>query len=221
MRRNIQMYWVRLFAAFVMVVGVGGMGFGQEADHYVLLSDNNGFDVSGYDRNIYEPELESVAAELVEMLRAEDAFNGTDYGENFKVFDYSYYLHNSKMEDGVNLALSRAMALANLESKYYMLIAKESSELGLYHSVKIILELPDIENTCYSDEDYVLYCQNAFDANYQNNYLKFMTSAPEAISTLNEKLSKALIVAFLLQSQILVKEREMILYAMAASQTMK
>ena len=140
---------------------------GQE--NYVLLPD-----VSGYNRSLYEEEVNEAADDLLDILSDIELDYDVNYSANFKFFDFGFYLHNNDMQ-GVEDILNRT--ITNIPNDYYVLFAKESNDDGIYSKIHIKVNLG--ENSCagYSNENIESILEGIFDREFENNPARFTYAA--------------------------------------------
>ena len=119
----------KYFTSIIFFLFSASMLLGQ-GPYYVNLDD-----ASGFDRSPYQTQLESAAAEIIEVLPEE-------YQSQFKVFDFGFYLHAERFEEGVEQSLEHAKLLAAAQSPFYLLFAKQTDQTGLYSRFYVEVELP-------------------------------------------------------------------------------
>lgn len=103
---------------------------GGQTGAYIHLTDASGFN----DRCRYETDLEAAVQDIL-LLTPSDQQN------NFKVFDYGFYLLNNTYLDGVNRARSIAIEEATSNSTYYIIFSKQSDVSGIYSRIYVDFNL--------------------------------------------------------------------------------
>lgn len=107
-----------------------------QAQTYILLDD-----LTGFDRSPYQAGLDSAAQGLAAVFELTP-----DIQSQFKVFDVGFYLHQTKMVNGIPEAFELAKQKAARLAPYYLLFAKQSDEMGLYSEFLVDLRLPGAES---------------------------------------------------------------------------
>ncbi len=152
----------------------------QQTSNLILLTD-----ASGIDRTPYIGELEVAADALVAVLPPE-------YQNQFKVFDFGFYLHHEVFEGGYQGVFEKMKIEAAEISPYYLLIGKQSDQDGIYSKFWIDINLPDF-TSCYDNGMVISSVQSSTDGLYQvlnHEYLKFAEVEIYAINTLSELVQK-------------------------------
>src|SRR5690606_14177931 len=87
------------------------------------------------------------------------------YQDSFRVFSTGFYLHSGDFESGYPGAFDQAIVKASVQSKYFLLIGRQSDETGIYTRFFVKLRLPRAtEFNCYNNTYYVLLESKVYNA---------------------------------------------------------
>ena len=106
----------------------------QNCSAYIRLSD-----ASGFDTNPYQTMLKDAACELQAALPAE-------FQDQFKVFDFGFYLHNEGFQEGYEGMFEHMIQEVKQLSPYYVLFGKVTSSEGVYTHLLMDAKLPEHAN---------------------------------------------------------------------------
>ncbi len=110
-------------------------------NYFVELADLNDVQVSVEDTTL----LDSISKEVALLLTPPDQ-------SDFKVYDFEFYLHHGKYEDGIENAKSLMRQKVQNLTDYYILFGRESNEDGLFMNFHLELNFPaEGEFACLSD----------------------------------------------------------------------
>lgn len=111
---------------------------------YINFGDSTGFDMS-----VYQNELNTVAAEMIDSLPE-------IFREDFRVYSMSFYWHHNKFNGGTSEMFENAIQRADLLSPYYIIMGLELSNESENNKIHISIKLPNewLEN-CF-DEAFIL-----------------------------------------------------------------
>ncbi|MEM6319985.1 MAG: hypothetical protein AAF960_20095 [Bacteroidota bacterium] len=97
-------------------------------------------DATSYEERLRYVDSLNAAAERLAGVFANDA----TVQSQFKVLSGSFYRHTGATTGGVPEAMEMLNALAAKKAPYYLLIGKESNELGMYQKFWVSLKLPEV-----------------------------------------------------------------------------
>ena len=119
-----------VFAALIIL-----LGFNQiTAQHYIPLGD-----VSGYRPS--QTQISSLEAKAVDLGLLLDSMGITE--EQFKIFDFGFYLHNEHTTYGYPEPFEQKKAEVDSMVPYYLLFGKQTDNNGVYTKFWVDLVLPD------------------------------------------------------------------------------
>jgi len=120
-----------------LVVILGGNLFAQ--DCYIRLADP-----SGLNTDAYQADLEAAACELV-------AASPQEFQNDFKVYDFGFYLHNGVMQGGYPALFTEKVAEIAQMSDYYLIFGKQTDVDGVYTRIWVDLKLPQDSISCFAN----------------------------------------------------------------------
>jgi hypothetical protein len=143
------------------------MGFFQAANGqaYQKLED-----ASGFNTDAFQAELEAAAQAL------QDSFP-TDFQDDFKVYDFGFYLHQEVTDGGYPEAFAQKVAAIAQMSRYYLVFGKQTDQSGIYSKYWVDLKLPTTGE---------FTCLDLFAANYRTNLTKKFEIIANQIAELND-----------------------------------
>lgn len=101
---------------------------------------------SGFDTSPYQDSLNAWACQVKEVLPAE-------FQDDFQVFDFGFYTHTESYEGEFPEMFDKAIAAAEEESPYYLLIGKQSDSKGIYTKFWVDVNLPKVNSLpCLTSE---------------------------------------------------------------------
>jgi hypothetical protein len=102
------------------------------AQCYVRLAD-----ASGFNTDPYQAELETAAAKLCAI------FDTMGFAEQFKVYDFGFYLHQENTTGGYPEPFAQKIAEVQALSPYYLLFGKQTDKSGVYTKFWVAIKIPD------------------------------------------------------------------------------
>ncbi len=136
------MNWLK-YLTVLGVLCVNGSGIAQP---FVQLSDASGLTLTSEQLD----ELEAAAANLVAVLPPE-------FQNQFKVYDFGFYLHNEVFDGGYPAVFEKVIAEVSSDptTPYYLLFGRQTDRTGVNTKIWVDLELPlSWLTNCY-DEKYL------------------------------------------------------------------
>ncbi|HMG16518.1 MAG TPA: hypothetical protein VK590_13765 [Saprospiraceae bacterium] len=106
------MFKSKIFFAFIWILFTSLCELNAQTVYYVRMQDATGIDLSSY-----QTELNTAATDL-------DLALPTAFQSAFKVYDYGFYLHNDKMDGGVDKIINEAEDIIKAQSTYYLMISR-------------------------------------------------------------------------------------------------
>lgn len=124
----------KIFYTIIFLLFISVESINAQTVYYVRMQDATGIDLSSY-----QTELNTAATDL-------DLALPTAFQSAFKVYDYGFYLHNDKMDGGVDKIINDAEDIIKAQSTYYLLISRyiKPNDSNVYYSLK--LHLPNSGN---------------------------------------------------------------------------
>lgn len=142
-----------------IMILIAFMTIGKSQDCYNVLAD-----MSGFNTEPYQTQLETAACELIQAFPSE-------FQDKFKVYDFGFYSLTENFQGGFQAVWDNKV-IPSIESPYYLLFGKQSDKTGMYTKFWLALKLPNSGNfECYTETQYNLL-QNTILAKVEEDYLK-------------------------------------------------
>jgi hypothetical protein len=103
-------------------------------------------DMSGFNTEPYQEQLETAASELVQAFP-------TEFQYQFKVYDFGFYSLTENFQGGFQ-AVWDNIVIPSIESPYYLLFGKQSDSKGIYTKFWVKVKLPTTNNFSCFEQDF-------------------------------------------------------------------
>ena len=145
--------------------------YGQDTNFYEEIFDATGFEARL--RQHHQDTLNAAAKRLANVFASQPTVRA-----DFKVFSANFYQHNRAMKGGIPVIMEQLSSLAKRKAPYYILIGKESTELGLFQRFWVALNLPETDFPCFGstrkamiEESAIAAMNSVYAQNKQNPFL--------------------------------------------------
>jgi len=115
--------------------------------NYIKLYGETG--VSG--ESIAQSDLDALTTasqELIDLVEAEN----TDYIDQFRVYDFGFYLHQESFQEDYSATVNAAVTKAETQSPYYLLFGRQTDHTGINTKLWIRFNFPTSTLECLDSE---------------------------------------------------------------------
>lgn len=170
------------FIFVVLLQFVFGVLFSQ-TDNYVL-----GSDLSGFDRSVYEPQLENEASEVKSYIDEVNNVFPDLLPSDFKIYEHGAYIYGTDQVEYSNVI---DQLITAIPYNNYLAFNKITVDGKLWSNVQIDLKLNLDLGNCYEEDDLQELLQHEFEVYNDDGFTNYENAVSKTIALFAEKLKEA------------------------------